>query len=92
VSVVRGIVAGDASKEREMNDEGKYVHLMTTAFLGKTAEHLRDVHGDNVHVGGDVRANAAAHMEAHDIPADARWRWRGRRFQITGGQFVRPWV
>jgi hypothetical protein len=65
-----------------MNDEGKYVHLMSTALMGRTAQHLRDHHGDDAHVGGDVRANAAAHLEAHGIPANARWSWRHRQFVL----------
>lgn len=72
---------------KEQGDEGKHFHLLLTAFLGKTADHIRDVHGREPH--GDLprpsdpddrRANAAAHLEAHDVPVDARWSYRHRRF------------
>jgi hypothetical protein len=68
----------------EQDDGRKFVHLMTTAMLGKTAKHLENEHGDQVHgEGTEARANAAAHLEAHGIPLDARWSPRQH-------QFVRP--
>lgn len=48
----------------------RHPHLLTVAFLGKTAEHLRDVHG--VEPAEDwrrrpegKRENASAHLAAH---------------------------
>jgi hypothetical protein len=75
------------------DDTSKYAHMMMWALMGKTAAHLRDVHGVEPH--GDLpapsdpddrRANAAAHLEAHGIPLNARWSWRTYRFVAPPSQ------
>jgi len=52
-----------------MIDPATYVHLMTLAMLGRTAEHLREAH-QILPDPTDRRANAAAHLEAHRLPSE----------------------
>ncbi len=61
-------------------DGSNYVHLMVLAFLGRTGAHLRIDH--RVAPTDDRRENAAAHMQAHGVPLDARWSYRLRRFVV----------
>lgn len=57
--------------ERSLTRQSRYVHLMVIAFVGKTAQHLRDDHraaaleprATHEH----VRANALVHLRAHPL-------------------------
>jgi len=44
-------------------------HLLTTALMGKTADHLAQDHG--VSVTSDRRENARRHLEAHPTKPEA---------------------
>lgn len=50
--------------------ESDEFHVFMTAFPGKTAQHLRDVHG--IEPADDKRTNARLHLEAHGYPEDVK--------------------
>lgn len=66
---------------RTMADNGHpVIHLVTTALMGMTAEHLRDDHGVEPVIGGGLgskgsgtpasRENVRRHLVAHDVPSE----------------------